>query len=372
VHLAATIKKGVNVPVIAVGKIGDPVLAEQILREGKADFMAMARALFADPELPNKAKKGNLGDITRCLYCNNCRLPSDTSEIMKSLKLERTCTVNSSVLRERDFRLTRTKSSKKVMVIGGGLAGMETARIAAKRGHEVFLYEQTDQLGGQWNIASLFEYKRHFRDFTNQLIDRLHNSGAVIILNEKVTAELVQKEKPDVVVVATGAQPKSLDVPGCEEYGVQSVDVLTDQVTVGQRVIVVGGRLVGMEIAYMLASKGKKVILVTKNRLGENGHPLERNIFVNLKDRLAETGVHICTHSCLFEVRKRGVYINCEGELVYLEADTVILAVGFKPNDKILKELEGINAQVYVVGDCLEPRNAKDAINEGATVGLRI
>lgn len=373
VPLAEAIKKAVNVPVITVGKIGDPVLAEQILREGRANFVAMARALFADPELPNKAREGRLEDITRCVYCNNCRLPANSSEIMSAARVRHACTVNPAALRERDFDVKRTKSPQRVLIIGGGLAGMEAAIVAAEKGHRVSLYEKSGRLGGQWNIASLMEHKEHFGDFTRQLVDRLHRSGVQVILNRKVTAALVQKEKPDVVVVATGASSKSLDVPGSRKrHVVQAVDVLSGQAEVGQRVVVVGGRLLGMEIADMLARKGKKVVLVTKNRLGENGRPLERNLFITLKNRLADAGVTIYPRSLVFEISDTGVYIDCERELAYVEVDTVVLAVGAKSNDKMVENLRGVAGRMYVIGDCLEPRDAKDAVNEGATVGLQI
>lgn len=248
---------------------------------------------------------------------------------------------------------------------------MEAAIVAAERGHRACLYEKSDRLGGQWNIASLMEHKEHFGDFTRQVVNRLYRSGAKVILNKEVTPQLVQREKPNVVIVATGARPKSLDVPGCDKrHVVQAVDVLSGQAEVGQRVVVVGGRLVGMEMADMLARKGKKVVLVTKNHLGENGHPLERNLFVTVRKRLAESGVTIHEHAIVYEIGDNGIYVAWERELVYIEADTVVLAVGAEPNNKIVEDLGEIAIKMYIIGDCLEPRDAKDAVNEGAIVGL--
>jgi 2,4-dienoyl-CoA reductase-like NADH-dependent reductase (Old Yellow Enzyme family)/thioredoxin reductase len=373
VHLAEAIRKAVKVPVITVGKIGDPILADQILQEGKADFVAMARPLLVDPELPNKAKEGRFDDIRRCIYCNNCRLGFLSQERIKTRGAGLACTVNPALLREREFALKPAPSPKKVMVIGGGLAGMEVARVLAERGHHVSLYEKSDELGGQWNIASSLPSKKIFNTLSRYLISGLNNAGVKVVLNKEVTRKFVEKQKPDAVVVATGASSLTLNVPGADgENVVQAVDVFAGKAEVGKRVVVIGGRLRGMEMADSLAEQGKEVSLVTLKRLGENGAPLERNVFVTLRDRLIQRRVMLFPHSPVYEIRNDGVYVVYDNELLFLPADTVVMAVGAKPENKLVAELQGLVSEVYAIGDCVQPRDAREAINEGAEVGRKI
>lgn len=374
VHLAEAIKKAVKVPVITVGKIGDPVLADRILREGKADFVAMGRALLADPEIANKAREGRLEDIRRCIYCNNCRIGRMSPNVIESRRTGLRCTVNPALLREREFELTPAPKRKKVMVIGGGLAGMEAARVLAERGHQVSLYEKSGELGGQWEIASGFlPSKSIFATLSQYLIRRLPEVGVKVTLNQEVTRQFLQEQKPDAVVVATGATSTTLKVPGANgENVVQAVDVHAGKASVGDRVVVIGGRLGGMEVADFLAEKGKKVSVVTKNRLGENGTPLERNIFVTLRDRLIERRVMIFAHSPVFEIRSNGVYVVYDNELLFLPADTVVMAVGARPESKLVADLQGIAPELYAIGDCVQARDAREAIHEGAEVGRKI
>ncbi|MFC1928935.1 NAD-binding protein, partial [Chloroflexota bacterium] len=189
VYLAEAVKKVVNVPVITVGKLSDPLVAERILEEGKADFVAMGRGLLADPELPNKAKQGRLDDIRRCIYCNNCRLFTSQERVRFGGTL---CTVNPAICREREFALKPTAAPKKVMVIGGGLAGMEASRVLAERGHQVNLYERSDRLGGQWNIACQLPLKEGFANVTRYLSKGMDKAGVNVVLNKEVTPELVK------------------------------------------------------------------------------------------------------------------------------------------------------------------------------------
>jgi 2,4-dienoyl-CoA reductase (NADPH2) len=373
VHLAEAIKEVVTVPVITVGKIGDPILANSILQEDKADFVAMGRALLADPELPNKAREKRFDEIRRCIYCNNCRLGRVSPEGVESRRgAGLSCTVNPALLREREFELKPTASPKKVMVVGGGLAGMETAGVLAERGHKVSLYERSSELGGQWNIACSLPAKASFHTLTQYLIHKLDKLEVKVILNKEVTRHLVEEEKPDVVVVATGATMMTMDIPGADGMNVvQAVDVVAGKAKVGRSVVVIGGSHRGMEVADFLAEQGKKVSLVTRSRLGGR-EPIERNIFVTLRERLVERGVMIFPFSPAFEIRENGVYVVSDNELLFLPADTVVIAVGAKPEKTLLEELQGIVPELYAIGDCARVRNAKEAINEGSELGHKI
>ncbi|MCK4722675.1 MAG: FAD-dependent oxidoreductase, partial [Dehalococcoidia bacterium] len=324
---AEAIKKAVKVPVIAVGKLSDPHLAEEVLRQGKADFIAMARGLMADPELPSKFKEGRFDDIRPCVYCLNCfNLRSHLNYV---LTYGIPCTVNPAKLREQEFALKPTTSSKKVMVVGGGLAGMEAARTLAERGHEVVLYEATANLGGQWFIACQQEQKREdYSPFLSYLEQGLNKAKVTVKLNTEVTPEMVKEAKPDAVVVATGAVPQTLEVEGADGKNVvQAVDVILGKAKVGKRVVVVGGRYLGMEIADQLAGQGKEVYLTTRSLLGRD---VERNIYLALRNRLIDKGVHMFQNCPLVEIRENGIYVAFNGDLVFLKADTVVLAVGMK------------------------------------------
>lgn len=371
VPLAEAVKKAVDVPVIAVGKIGDPFLAEKILEEGKADFIAMGRALMADPQLPNKAREGRFDEIRRCIYCNNCWDVLWRQRILKH-GITFSCTVNPALFREEEFKIEPTASPKRVMVIGGGLAGMEAAITLAERGHQVSLYEKSDKLGGQWNIAAMAEGKDIYNTVTQRMLRDLDRTGVEVILNREVTAELVRELKPDVAIVATGATPRVLDVPGADGPNVVlAVDVVAGKAKVSDTVVVVGGRYLGMETALLLAKQGKRVSLVTERELGRNGRWVERNVKITLKDRLIEHGVYIHPFSPVREIRDNGVMVAQVRELTFLKADTVVLAVGMIPENKLIEELKDI-VEVHAIGDCIEPRDAMEAIGEGAELGRQI
>ncbi len=374
VYTAAAIKKVVKVPVIAVGKIWNPDLAEEILREGKADFVALARQMLADPQWPRKVQEGRFEEVQRCLYCNNClHLEVRPREVRER---GRPCTVNPAVLREREFQITPARARKRVIVVGGGLAGMEAARVLGERGHEVTLYERSDKLGGQWNIASAQPLKENYRYLVPYMEKGLERAKVKVILNKEVTLDFLQKTGPDAVVVATGALPQILNVPGARNpQVVHANDVIMGRVKVGNSVIVIGGRLVGMEIADTLAGKGHKVFLVTKNKLGENGGPLERNIYRALRDRLIQSGVYLFTDSPVVEILENGVQIAYKRDLVFLKAETVVMAVGAVSNKDLWQQLQKQakgKMELYAIGDCLEPRDAMEAIREGAEVGRNI
>ncbi len=373
VETAAAIKKVIKIPVIAVGKIGDPVFAEQILQEGKADFIAMGRPLLADPELPNKAREGRLEDICRCIYCDNC---FDTGWRPRLRKRGATlsCTVNPNTLEEKELVMQPAQVAKKVMVIGGGPGGMEAAAILAQRHHDVTLYEKESRLGGQWNAASLPESRRDVYPLMTEYLSRqLGQAKVKVVLNTAVTAGLVKQEKPDVIIVATGATPKTLDVPGADgDNVVQALDVITGNCKVGNRIAVIGGRYLGMELAVSLAQQGKTVSLITARELGQNLRFIERNIRLTLRDKLMENDVCIFTNSPVRQITAEGVHFVNSREMAFIRADTIVLAVGFKPENRLVAELKGIVPALFAIGDCVEPRDAMEAIGEAYELACKI
>jgi len=363
-HLAAAVKKVVTVPVITVGKIGDPVLAEEILREGKADFVAMGRALLADPELPNKARLGELEDICPCIYCTlGCadqRTPSDLSA---------RCAVNPACGRELESVLQPAPDPKRVMVIGGGLAGMEAARTLAQRGHEVSLYEKGDRLGGQWNIVSA--YQSGVGTLIKYLSRGLDKAGVRVFLNKEVNRKMVQENNPEAVVIATGASPMIPEVPGVGGKNVVLAwDVLAGKVGVGQEVVTIGGGLVGLDTALHLAKQGKKVSVVEMLDEIARGTPWLRKWL--LKQSLMDYRVCLYPGITLHSISERGVSIIDSYQMLFLKADTVVLATGSKAENELADQLKGLVPELYTIGDSVEPRNSMEAIHEGYRVGREI
>ena len=371
VYLAEAIKKVVNVPIITVGKIWDPIFAEKILKESKADFVAMGRALLADPELPNKAKEGRLNEIRRCIYCCNCLNRTPHPDYLGVPWPS--CTVNTALGHGKEFNIKTVISPKKIIVIGGGISGMEAAGILAERGHTVSLYEKENILGGQFGIAARQPQKEAYATFVENKINNLKNVGVKIYLDTEMTISLVNEARPDIVIVATGALPLIPDLPGVHGKNVVNFnEVITGKAEIGDKVLIAGGRLTAMEIAAQLMERGKKVTLATRHLLGGDRSTLEINLYRELRNRLFNGGVQIFENSPLVEIRDDGAYILFHKEHVFLYMDTVILALGVEPNNKLLYELRNEGYRVFAIGDCVKPRDALLAIREGARVGRQI
>lgn len=360
VPFAAKVKEAVKVPVIAAGKIG-PELAEQIIRDGKADFIAMGRSLLADPDLPNKLREGRREDIRSCLYCNNCLRSGRGS-----------CSVNPFLFRESRFLLTLAEQPKKVIVVGGGLAGMQAAVFLSQRGHSVSLYEKDHELGGQWNIASATPGKESYASFTDYLRRSLDMHKVSITLGTEVSRGKVMEIKPDVVVVATGATPRILNVPGSTGQNVvQANDIIKGDIEAKGKVVVIGGRFIGMEVAVWLAEQGKEVSLVTRTKLGGRVG-VERFTYRVLTRRLIDLRVPLYQNTSTLEITKNGVVVGLEDGVFLLPADTVILAVGAESDNKLTQELEGVVPEVYTIGDCREPLDAAAAAYDAAKIACSI
>jgi NADPH-dependent 2,4-dienoyl-CoA reductase/sulfur reductase-like enzyme len=248
---------------------------------------------------------------------------------------------------------------------------MEAGRVAAERGHKVTLYERDSKLGGQWNIACQEEHKGHFAAFTERLKQGLSKAGATIVLNQEVTPALVRQKSPDVIILATGAKPAKLNVPGVEGKNVvQATDVICRKAKVGNRVAVIGGRYIGIEVAISLAQQNKKVSLVTRSKLGRDiGNRANMGM---MRDLLIEHGVYVYPDSKVVEISDNGVLSVTSDHLFFLKADTVVLAVGFTPEKELIDKLGSLVPEVHAIGDCVEPQDALAAISQGAEVGCII
>jgi len=355
------VKKVVGVPVITASKIG-PELAERLVKDGRADFIAMARPLLADPELPNKLRQGRLEDIRSCVYCNNCLKTGSVG-----------CSVNPFLYRESKVPPRPAESPKRVMVIGGGPAGMQAAAILGQRGHRVSLYEKGRELGGQWKIAAAMPEKEGFTSLTEYLRRSLDKYGVEVSLGTEVTKEKALEVRPDAVIVATGAVPQDLNVPGATGRNVvQANDVIEGKAEVKDRVVVLGGRFLGMEMAIWMAEQGKEVSLVTRGNLGGKRGPEEGLTYRTLVRRLIELRVPLYLHTPVLEIMEGSVIVDLSDEVFSLPADTVIVAVGAESDNKLARELEGVVPEIHLIGDCVEPRDAAHAAKDAAKVATRL
>ena len=364
VYLAEGIKKAVTIPVMAGNRINDPLLAEQILAEGKADLIAMVRPLIADPEFVNKAQQGRFDDIRKCIACCRCFDMAVTGSPIK-------CTVNPRAVREVEYRVEPTQKPKRIFIIGGGPAGMEAARVAAMRGHEVTLFERKDRLGGHLLVASAAPYKEEIEDLIIHLVRQVEKEGVRVRTGEEVTAKTIEEEKPEAVVVATGATPIIPAIPGARGSNiVTATEILAGEKEVAERVVIVGGGMVGCETAEFLVRKGKKVTIVEMlRRIATDLTPSYRWVVLQ---RLRDAGVRMETKATVREITKRGVWVDREGQSELIEADTVVLAVGLQPSRQLAERLEGKVKELYFIGDCVEARLIGEALEEGFCLGRQI
>ena len=366
VPLAQEIKKVVNIPIIVAGKLGDPVLAEEVLRDGKADLIAMGRPLLADPELPKKAAEGRLDDIRPCLYCNE----ACAGNLSRMWHIS--CQVNAALGREREYEIKPAEKIKRVLIIGGGPGGMEAARVAALRGHDVTLYEKDKKLGGQLVPASVPPFKQPIKDQVEYLKNQIEKLGIKIVLGREATPGLVKELKPDVVILATGASPLIPGIPGVEADKVTTAgDILLGKKEAGEKVVIIGGGEVGSELAWFLAEKGKKVTIVEMLY----GVAMDMNLFSRfyLLDKLAELGVEVLTTMTAEEITDEGVAtVDMSGNRQVVAADTVILAVGFRSNSELEEKLKGEVPELYTAGDCVKPGKILGAIHGGSRIARLI
>jgi NADPH-dependent 2,4-dienoyl-CoA reductase/sulfur reductase-like enzyme len=367
VPFAEAVKKAVSIPVVTGTRINDPQLAEEIIRDNKADLVAIARQSMADPQWAKKAKQGRIEDINKCIYCNRC-----LQSIWPTLTRHLRCTVNPSVYKEREYEITPATHPKKVLIAGGGPAGMEAARVAALRGHEVVLCEKDAELGGQLLIAAKAPHKDEINSFTMFLITQIRKLGVVTLLNTEVTPELVSNIKPDGVIIATGALPLIPDIPGIRKRNVVTAwDILAGNVAVEGSVVIAGGGLVGCEIAERLVLERKNVTIV--EMLETIANDVEWSQRMYLMERFATYHLDIHTSTTVKGITGNGVQVeDKEGNVKELPADTVVLAMGAVPNNGLVSALEDIVDDLYTIGDCNKPYRILEAVHEAAYIARHI
>ncbi len=368
---AAALKAVVAKPVFVAGRINQPQIAERILAAGQADMCGMTRALIADPEMPNKAAAGRLDDIRACIACNQACIGHLHAGTAIS------CIQYPESGREQRYgRLDPAARRRRVLVAGGGPAGMKAAAIAAARGHEVTLYEAEPHLGGQVRVAQLIPGRAEFGGLITNLERELDLAGVVVRKGAPVTRAAVEAARPDAVVIATGARAHPHDAARCE--GAQVTDawrVLRDQVNVGSRVVVSDwrGDWIGMGVAEKLARAGCQVRLAVNGPLA--GHMLQLYLRDHWNGVLHGLGIAVTPFLRFYGADSDSAYFEhgVSGAPVVLEeVDTVVIAHGQASETALEAELAGIEAEVHMIGDCLSPRTAEEAVYEGLVLGARL
>jgi 2,4-dienoyl-CoA reductase (NADPH2) len=383
--VAAAIMQAVSIPVISVGRL-DPVLGENALRQGQADFIGMCRRLMADPELPNKIAAGKTEDIRPCLACLKC---------MHGKPEPVPCVVNASLGRESEYVLKQVEKKKKVLVIGGGPAGMEAARVAALKGHEVILYEKEKELGGLLPIAAIIKGTEnedllalvHF--FSNQL----RKLGVKIVKGKEAGLGTIEEISPDAVILAVGGLPSLPNIPGINHRKVLNSAVLHDRVKnflrflgpktlrwltklwmpVGKNVIVIGGGIQGCELAEFLVKLGRKVIITHTAKAEDLGEGMAPEKKIRLLSWFSSRGITIMNEVKYEEITDKGLTVTTdEGKRQTITADNIILALQLAANTALLKNLEGKVPELITIGDCHEPRLILEAIADGTRVACGI
>ncbi len=365
-------KKELSIPVIAAGGFRNPNKCEEIVADGAADFMGMARPFLADPEWPNKAMENRVEDIRRCLSCGECLY-----RMGGKFSFPHGCAVNAAFTREKEWSSIKPAAVKrKVMIVGAGPAGMEAARIASLRGHEVVLYEKGKKLGGQLLLAAVPPGKERITWFIDYLITQLEKQGVEVKLGVEVTQEIIDRENPETLVLATGAKPSKPQIIGSEEHQVVDAwDILSGNVTFENRkTVILGGSMIACETAEFLSEKRNEVSVI-KMRPGplmaEDMEPTNRR---GLLDALQERKVQMLTDFEVEGITNDGVKVvdRKSGKKQDIKADAVVSALGSKSVRDLAETAEQTGRKFYIIGDCNKPNNIKQAVYDGSLCGRQI
>ena len=393
VYLARGIKEKVKVPVFASNRLGDPELAEKVLRSGAADMICWGRPLIADPDLPKKVKSGRIDERVPCIGCNQGCLDSIFSDRPVY------CALNPRVGREEETEITKTAIKKRIFVAGGGPGGLQFALTARQRGHDVTLYEKNEKLGGQVNLIGHIPGKEEFPEAVKSLERRAERAGVTIKLGTALNREIVEKERPDLLVVSSGARPAGIDVPGIDRPKVFNAwDILDGSVSkIGNQVVIVGGGAIGCETALFVANldtlKDRAFAFLVYHeaeafdRLRELLYSTNREITVleitgrmagnvgpstrwSLLKNLGLLGVKLRPMVMLESIEEEAVVIKTEAGRESITADTVIMAIGSRSVNDLAQEVRDLGIEVITIGDAKEPRKIADAVREGFDAAL--
>ncbi len=357
VKYAAEIKKHVSCPVATVGALTDVELMEEIIASGQADIVNIGRQSLADPFLPHKARTGRDDEIGQCMRCYSCFSECDASRHFQ-------CAINPVIGFEYEAKFELpAKRSKKVLVAGGGIAGMEAALRCAEKGHQVILCEKSARLGGTLLCEEKVPFKAQLGKYIARQERLVRRSGVELRLNTPVTAELAKELKPDAIIAAMGARPVKPPIPGIElphVFGAEEMYLQPEKA--GENVVMLGGGLVGIELGLFLAMQGKKITLVEMLPGLNYGHEVVHGGLLDLK--IAEYGIDARLSTRAVEILGDGVLVEHGGEKSLVPADTVVYAVGQKPEWEAAEALRALAPEFYQIGDCSRPRNIMSATHE--------
>lgn len=364
--LVTEIKRAVSIPVITVGRYTEPYYAELLLREGRADLVAFGRQSLADPHMPEKAMNDNLEDLVPCIAClQGC--------VANMYKGEPICCLVNPFLGHEAQGYPKAEKSKKVMVIGGGVAGMCAAFVAAERGHDVSLYESTDKLGGNMRLAAYPPGKGDITNMIRSYIVRCEKAGVKIHMNTTVDLEMVKAEKPDAVIVSTGSRTLILPIEGIENPAIiHGSDLLDGKRAAGKKVLVVGGGMVGCETAAFLGEQQHDVTVIEYRDTVGADVIHEHRVF--LMEDFKNYGIKEITGAKVCKFFDDGVeYESPDGSRHEVRGfDSVVLSMGFKNYNPFAEQLEELGQEVYVVGDATRARRALDATKEAYAAAMQI
>ncbi len=366
VELVKDVKKHVNLPVLLSGRLGIPDLANEIVENGLADIISLGRALLADPYWPEKVRGNRVRSIRPCIGCHEGCLERARTRTLS-------CSVNPSCGRELLKELKKSKRTKKVLIAGGGVAGMEAARVAALRGHDVLLFEKSDRLGGHLIAGSVPRFKQDLKMLLDWYKDQIKDLGIKVNLAREVDVGLVRQTMPDTVIVATGSTPLIPEIPGItagmeESKIVTCIDLLLGKKRPEKHIVIIGGGLVGCESAVYLAEKGTEITIVEiLTQVAQGLAPPNRNMLLEL---LSKKNVKILTDTSVIEVTGEAVItMDRQFNRVSIPCDMVALSVGQKSQDGLYDSLGDEFQEIYEIGDSKEPRNIHHSIWDGYAVG---
>lgn len=364
--LVTEIKRAVTIPVITVGRFTEPQYAELLVREGRTDLVAFGRQSLADPEMPKKALEGRLEDMIPCIACLQGCVPS----MYQGKPL---CCLTNPFLGHESEQWKMAETSKKVMVIGGGVGGLCAAFVAAERGHSVTLYEAGHVLGGNMRLAAFPPGKGDITNMVRAYIHRCEKDGVRIVLGQEVTLELIRKENPDAVIVATGAKPLVLPIEGIDQPEILSGSAVLDGTCApGKKVLVVGGGMVGCEIAALLGEQEHEVDVIELR--GEIGADVIREHKIYLMKDFEQYRIGQITGAKVCRFYKDGVeYESADGTRQEARGyDSVVLAMGYRSFNPFAGQIEKLGKEVYVIGDAHQARRALEATSEAYQAAIRL